>query len=114
MKAYYDKEVDALGISRENSNFLNTYELCQGVYIDLDENGKPIGVEILNLHDFMKNNVYNVKLNMKIETSFKRTPKDIKKEIKPILTKIKDVTGYDLKIESVSLVEDLEGFDTNE
>jgi uncharacterized protein YuzE len=48
MKIEYDKEVDALYIYLQQKQVAETIEIHEGVNIDLDEEGKLIGVEILD------------------------------------------------------------------
>ena len=57
MKFEYDKEVDAAYIYIENDikegEVKKTIELNDNIIIDFDENGKMIGVEILNASKVM-------------------------------------------------------------
>jgi len=48
MKIEYDKEVDALYIRIQEKKVSRTRELEDGLNLDLDENGKLIGLEILD------------------------------------------------------------------
>jgi uncharacterized protein YuzE len=48
MKIEYDKEVDAVYIYLQEKAVSKTIELTEGINIDLDENGRFIGVEILD------------------------------------------------------------------
>ena len=100
MKSYYDKDVDSLGISTDG-NYNRTMELCPGVFIDLDDDGKPIGIEILNLKDFMKNRTYEVKLSMLIEIPSRKNNNSIRRELKPFISKVMESTGYELHIEKI-------------
>lgn len=47
MKIEYDKEVDALYIRIQEKNVSRTREIEEGVNIDLDDEGKVIGLEII-------------------------------------------------------------------
>ncbi len=47
MKIEYDKEVDALYIRIQEKKVARTKEIEEGVNVDLDENGKVIGLEII-------------------------------------------------------------------
>lgn len=48
MKIEYDKEVDALYIRLQEKYVTRTVELEEGLNVDLDENGKLIGLEVLD------------------------------------------------------------------
>ncbi len=101
MKSYYDKDTDSLGISLDSECYEETLELCAGVFIDVDKDGKPIGVEILNVKDFMENRIYEIKLSMEIEIPLRENNNSIRRELKPFISKVKEVTGYELKVEKV-------------
>jgi uncharacterized protein YuzE len=47
MKIEYDKEVDALYIRIQEKHVARTREIEEGVNIDLDDEGKVIGLEII-------------------------------------------------------------------
>jgi len=48
MKIEYDREVDALYIRLQEKYVVRTVELEEGLNLDLDENGKLIGLEVLD------------------------------------------------------------------
>ncbi len=48
MKIEYDKEVDALYIRIQEKKVFKTKEIEEGVNLDIDENGRIIGLEILD------------------------------------------------------------------
>jgi uncharacterized protein YuzE len=48
MKIGYDKDVDALYIRIQEKKFAKTREIEDGLNVDLDEQGKIIGFEILD------------------------------------------------------------------
>jgi uncharacterized protein YuzE len=48
VKIEYDKEVDALYIRLQEAYVDRTVEIEEGVNIDLDDNGKLIGIEVLD------------------------------------------------------------------
>jgi len=48
MKIEYDKEVDALYIRIQEKEVSKTIEIQEGVNIDIDENSKIVGLEILD------------------------------------------------------------------
>jgi uncharacterized protein YuzE len=47
MKIEYDKEVDALHIRIQEEDVARTQEVSDGVNLDLDEQGRLIGLEVL-------------------------------------------------------------------
>ena len=48
MKIEYDKEVDALYVRLQERYVARTVEIEEGLNLDLDENGKLIGLEVLD------------------------------------------------------------------
>lgn len=56
MKIEYDREVDALYIRIQEKKVSRTKEIEEGINIDLDEEGKVIGLEIIGATER-----YNVK-----------------------------------------------------
>ena len=48
MKVEYDKEADAVYIYLQQKEVAKTIELSEIVKVDLDEEGKLIGIEVLN------------------------------------------------------------------
>ncbi|HXG38824.1 MAG TPA: DUF2283 domain-containing protein [Bacteroidota bacterium] len=61
MKIEYDREVDALYIRLQEKMVARTTELEDGIYIDLDENGKLIGLEILDATQrYPKADIFNL------------------------------------------------------
>jgi uncharacterized protein YuzE len=51
MRIEYDREVDALYIRLQQKYVARTVEIEEGLNLDLDENGKLIGLEILDATD---------------------------------------------------------------
>jgi len=47
MKIEYDKEVDALYIRIQEKKVSHTKEIEEGINLDIDEDGKVIGLEII-------------------------------------------------------------------
>ena len=47
MKIEYDREVDALYIRIQEKRVAHTREIEEGINIDLDDDGKVIGLEII-------------------------------------------------------------------
>jgi len=61
MKIEYDKEVDALYIRLQEKKVARTRELEDGLNIDLDEEGKLIGLEILDATQrYSKAEIFNL------------------------------------------------------
>ena len=61
MKIEYDKEVDALYIRLQEKKISKTKEIEDGLNIDLDENGKLIGIEILDATErYSKSDIFNL------------------------------------------------------
>jgi uncharacterized protein YuzE len=61
MKIEYDKEVDALYIRLQEKKVALTKEIEDGLNIDLDENGKLIGIEILDATErYSKSDIFNL------------------------------------------------------
>lgn len=61
MKIEYDKEVDALYIRIQDKTVAQTKEIEDGLNIDLDENGKLIGIEILDATErYSKSDIFNI------------------------------------------------------
>ncbi len=48
MKIEYDREVDALYIRIQEKKVFKTREIEEGINIDIDENNKIIGLEVLD------------------------------------------------------------------
>ena len=48
MKLEYDREADAVYIYLQEKEVAKTLEVCEGVNIDLDNQGKLVGFEILD------------------------------------------------------------------
>lgn len=61
MKIEYDKEVDALYVRLQEKYVDRTVEIEDGLNIDLDEDGKLIGIEILDATErYSLADVFNV------------------------------------------------------
>ena len=48
MKVTYDSEVDAIYIELQSGDFAENKEVMDGVILDIGDNGKLLGIEILN------------------------------------------------------------------
>ena len=76
MKIEYDKEVDALYVRLQEKYVDRTVEIEEGLNIDLDENGKLIGLEILDATErYFLADIFNIStlLTTGEETAWKRT-----------------------------------------
>ncbi|MBM4054579.1 MAG: DUF2283 domain-containing protein [Planctomycetes bacterium] len=61
MKIEYDSEVDALYIRIQEKKVSHTKELEEGINIDLDEENKIIGLEIIGATElYNKKDIFNV------------------------------------------------------
>jgi len=61
MKIEYDKEVDALYIRLQEKYVAKTLEIQEGINIDIDEDGKLVGLEILDATDrYALSDVFNI------------------------------------------------------
>ncbi len=61
MKIEYDKEVDALYIRLQEKYVGRTVELEEGLNLDLDENGKLIGLEVLDATErYSLKDIFNI------------------------------------------------------
>ena len=58
MNSYYNDDVDAGYVKFTDNKIVKTEPVSKNLYVDLDKNNKPVGVEVIG----MKNNVrHNVK-----------------------------------------------------
>ena len=61
MKIEYDREVDALYIRIQEKYVARTIEIEEGLNIDVDENGKFIGLEVLDATDrYSLTDIFNI------------------------------------------------------
>jgi uncharacterized protein YuzE len=61
MKIEYDQEVDALYIRVQEKHVARTQEVADGVNIDFDEEGKLIGLEILDATErYSRTDIFNL------------------------------------------------------
>jgi uncharacterized protein YuzE len=61
MKIEYDKEVDALYIRIQEKKVARTKEIEEGINIDLDAEGKIIGLEIIGATErYSKEDIFNL------------------------------------------------------
>ena len=61
MKFEYDREVDALHIRIQEKNVARTEELEEGINLDIDEDGKIIGLEIIGaVERYDRKDIFNI------------------------------------------------------
>ena len=61
MKIEYDREVDALYIRIQEKYVALTEELEEGINLDIDEDGKIIGLEIIGiLERYDRKDIFNI------------------------------------------------------
>jgi len=61
MKIEYDREVDALYIRLQEKYVARTVEIEEGLNLDLDENGKLIGLEVLDATErYSLTDIFNI------------------------------------------------------
>ena len=63
MKIEYDSDVDALYIIIQEKEVAHTKELDEGINIDLDADGKVIGLEIIGATErYSQKDIFNVSM----------------------------------------------------
>ena len=61
MKIEYDREVDALYIRIQEKEVYRTKELEEGINLDIDKEGKIIGLEIIGaLERYNRKDIFNI------------------------------------------------------
>jgi uncharacterized protein YuzE len=61
MKIEYDKEVDALYIRIQEKKVTHTKEIEEGINLDIDEDGKIIGLEIIGATErYRLEDIFNI------------------------------------------------------
>ncbi|MFZ3065933.1 MAG: DUF2283 domain-containing protein [Nitrospirota bacterium] len=61
MKIEYDKEVDALYIKIQEKKVSHTKEIEEGINLDIDEDGKVIGLEIIGATErYSLEDIFNI------------------------------------------------------
>ncbi|WP_148685768.1 DUF2283 domain-containing protein [Candidatus Nitrosocosmicus hydrocola] len=78
MNSYYndDDDVDAGYVKFTDNKIVKTEPISKNIYVDLDKNEKPVGVEVLG----MKNDVRQKDVDRKIENSLSDIESDKFKE----------------------------------
>jgi uncharacterized protein YuzE len=65
MNSYYNDNVDAGYVKFTDNKIVKTEPISKNIYVNLDKNDKPVGVEVLG----MKNNVRHNVMGRQIENS---------------------------------------------
>ena len=65
MNSYYNKDVDAGYVKFTDNEIVKPEPISKNIYVDLDKNNKPVGVEVLG----MKNNVNENAVGKRMENS---------------------------------------------
>ena len=61
MRIEYDREVDALYIRIQEKDVCHTKELAEGINLDIDEEGKIIGLEIIGaVERYDRKDIFNI------------------------------------------------------
>jgi uncharacterized protein YuzE len=76
MNSYYNENVDVGYVKFTDNKIVKTEPISKNMYVDLDINEKPVGVEVLG----MKNNVRNNVVGRQIENSLSDLESDKFKE----------------------------------
>jgi uncharacterized protein YuzE len=76
MNSYYNDDVDAGYVKFTDNKIVKTEPISKNIYVDLDKNNKPVGVELLG----MKNNVRHNIVGRQIENSLSDLESDKFKE----------------------------------
>jgi uncharacterized protein YuzE len=76
MNCYYNDDVDAGYVKFTDNKIVKTEPISKNIYVDLDKNEKPVGVEVLG----MKNDVRQKDVDRKIENSLSDIESDKFKE----------------------------------
>ncbi|MAH07866.1 DUF2283 domain-containing protein [Candidatus Pacearchaeota archaeon] len=67
MKIRYDKDADAMYLKFGEGDYVESKEIEEGVVIDFDENGKIIGMEVLDVSEKMSEGAFT---DMNLGVSF--------------------------------------------
>ena len=68
MKIEYDKEADALYIQFQKKKVALTKEIEEGINVDLDRDGKVIGIEIIGVSERYKlKDFFDIKTNLSLK-----------------------------------------------
>ena len=76
MNSYYNDDVDTGYVKFTDNRIERTEPISKNIYVDLDKNDKPVGVEVLG----MKNNVRHNVMGRQMENSLSNLESDRFKE----------------------------------
>jgi uncharacterized protein YuzE len=76
MNSYYNNDVDAGYIKFTDNKIVKTEPISKNIYVDLDKNDKPVGVEVLGMNN---DSIHNV-VGRQIENSLSNLESDKFKE----------------------------------
>ena len=76
MNSYYNDDVDAGYVKFTDNKIVKTEPISKNIYVDLDKNNKPVGVEVLGI----KNNVRHNAMGRQTENSLSNLESDKFKE----------------------------------
>ena len=76
MNSYYNDNVDAGYVKFTDNKIVKTEPISKNIYVDLDKNDKPVGVEVLGMKNDDKHNV----VGRQIENSLSNLESDKFKE----------------------------------
>ena len=76
MNSYYNNDVDAVYVKFTDNKIVKTEPISKNIYVDLDKNDKPVGVEVLGMKNDDKHNV----VGRQIENSLSNLESDKFKE----------------------------------
>ena len=62
MNSYYNDNVDAGYIKFTDNKIVKTESISKNIYVDLDKNDKPVGVEVLGMKNDIRQNVMDRKI----------------------------------------------------
>jgi len=76
MNSYYNNDIDAGYVKFTDNKIVKTEPISKNIYVDLDKNDKPVGVEVLGMKNDDKHNV----VGRQIENSLSNLESDKFKE----------------------------------
>lgn len=57
MNSYYNDDVNSGYVKFTDNKIVKTEPISKNIYVDLDENDKPVGVELLGMKNNVRHNV---------------------------------------------------------
>ena len=63
MNSYYNDDVDAGYVKFTDNRIVKTEPISKNIYVDLDKNNKPVGVEVLGMKNNVRHNVMGRQIN---------------------------------------------------